>query len=402
MARRNSLLLRCAGVLNPLKAVRAAAALWRDGRAASAFGGVGMLRMAWEQAALHILDNLGRREYYTNALYDPALSWPQKRAFISTRNTARYVGVLTPRRYAGLFANKLAFSHFFGAAGLRVPRLYGVFEPTWGHTIGGAPLRTDADLAALVEEEGLEEFVLKPVESERGQMVLPLRCGPGGLVGPDGTAYSWDDLVVHMTDEARLRKTYPDDAEPPRAFLVEERLRPHPDLRELTSETLCTVRVVTLVTLEGQVQVLGAVFRLPECDRGVDNLSQGGIAIPVDLEAGTLGEGVFANTAPPVRYRTHPLNGKPFYGLRLPGWEDAMALARRAALAFPQARAIGWDVGFAAGGPVLVEGNHDFAAWVTQQAYHRGLFQGEFRRAYLALSDRGRRRAQAVSATEGR
>ncbi len=122
MARRNSRLLRCAGVLNPLKGARAAAALWRDGRTASAASGVGMARMAKEQVALYILDNLTRKEYYVNALYDPALSWQEKRAFISTRNTGRYVGVLTPRRYAGLFANKLAFSRYFGAAGLPVPR----------------------------------------------------------------------------------------------------------------------------------------------------------------------------------------------------------------------------------------------------------------------------------------
>jgi hypothetical protein len=335
MARKNSRLLRCASALNPLKVARATGALWRDGRRASAASGVSMFRMAWEQAALHILDNLGRREYYVNALYDPALSWAQKRAFVGTRNTARYVGVLTPRRYEALFRNKIAFSRFFGAVGLPVPRLYGVFEPAWGRTADGTPLRTAADLARLVQEQGIKGFVLKPVESERGQMVLPLSRCAGGLVAPDGTTYTWDALVAHMTDKERLRKTYPDDAAPPRAFLVEERLRPHPDLCELTSETLCTVRVVTLVTLEGEAQVLGAVFRLPECDRGVDNLSQGGIAIPVVLETGTLGEGVFANAAPPVRHRTHPVSGKRFHGLRLPDWEAAMALARTAALAGP-------------------------------------------------------------------
>jgi len=35
---------------------------------------------------------------------------------------------------------------------------------------------------------------------------------------------------------------------------------------------------------------------------------------------------------------------------------------------------------------VVVEGNNDFGMMITQQAFHRGTFQGEFKRTYLVLT----------------
>ena len=70
------------------------------------------------------------------------------------------------------------------------------------------------------------------------------------------------------------------------------------------------------------------------------------------------------------------------------------ALALDAARAFPLARAVGWDIGLSTRGPVLIEGNHDFSMAVTQRANHKGLYQGELRRTYLAL--RGKRRPGAA------
>ncbi len=154
-------------------------------------------------------------------------------------------------------------------------------------------------------------------------------------------------------------------------------------------ETLCSARVVTLITPEGRVEVLGAVFKLPGWDRGTDNLSAGGVGVTVDLSTGTLGEGFLYKKLPPRLFKDHPATGKRFCGVRMPNWQRALELARRAALVFPQARVIGWDIGFSARGPVVVEGNNDFGMMITQQAFHRGTFSGEFKRTYLALTGKG-------------
>ncbi len=388
MAYKDTRLKRYASMLNPLKALRLARDLWRTGREAARESGVGMLHIAREQTALYLLNNLNRREYYMYDLQNPALSWEEKKAFISDKDSGRYIDLFTPRRYTALFKNKLAFGRIYGALGLPLAESYGVYDPAWGRTPDGGPLRTAEDIERLLAERGVREFVIKPVESSQGRMVLPVKLVDGRWHCPDGSRYSVEDLVAYMNDEERLRVAYGPGGTPPRTFLFEERLRPHPDMRHFTEETLCSTRVVTLLTSDGDVEILGAGFKLPGVDRGVDNLSQGGLNIAVDLETGELMEGVFYKSVPPTRYRTHPTTGKDFYGFRLPLWDEVKQTAVKAALAFPLVRAIGWDVAATTRGPVVLEGNDSWAVEITQQAYGRGLLQGRFVDTYRALSGR--------------
>jgi len=53
----------------------------------------------------------------------------------------------------------------------------------------------------------------------------------------------------------------------------------------------------------------------------------------------------------------HPDTSLPLKGFRLPFWDEAMTLARRATALFVPLRTIGWDVAITAEGPVLIEGN---------------------------------------------
>jgi hypothetical protein len=219
-------------------------------------------------------------------------------------------------------------------------------------------------------------------------MVLPVLLVDGRWACPDGSRYSADDLVAYMNDEEKLRVAYGEGGTPPRTFLFEERLRPHPDMQQFTRETLCSTRVVTLLTHRGDVEILGAGFKLPGIDRGVDNLSQGGLNIAVDLDSGALMEGVVYKSVPPTRYKAHPVTGKDFYGFRLPLWDEVKQTAVRAALAFPLVRAIGWDIAATTRGAIVLEGNDSWAVEITQQAYGRGLLQGRFKETYQALSGR--------------
>ena len=56
-------------------------------------------------------------------------------------------------------------------------------------------------------------------------------------------------------------------------------------------------------------------------------------------------------------YETHPLTGKRFDQVCIPGVESAFRMCQEAAMKLPQVRYIGWDVAFSASGPVIVEGN---------------------------------------------
>lgn len=164
------------------------------------------------------------------------------------------------------------------------------------------------------------------------------------------------------------------------SFLVEERIRPHPELADFIGPTLCTARVLTIVALDGSPRIVGAVFKVQPLAVGVDHLLYGAIASWIDLETGVLGAG---------RTRTHcdyvtviPGTTRQLVGYRLPLWPQVKQLALDAALAFPYARAIGWDIAVSDRGAILIEGNERWSPSLLQLPAPRGLMDGELAALY--------------------
>jgi hypothetical protein len=106
-------------------------------------------------------------------------------------------------------------------------------------------------------------------------------------------------------------------------------------------------------------------------------MKAGGLLSPIDLDGGTLGlacQGYGGGDHP-----VHPVTGAPIPGLVLPDWAAARALVVAAhATAFADYAMVGWDVGFAADGPILIEGNGKPGVLMPQRAARRGLGTGRY------------------------
>jgi hypothetical protein len=89
------------------------------------------------------------------------------------------------------------------------------------------------------------------------------------------------------------------------------------------------------------------------------NLTQGGLAAPIDLAAGTIcGPALQYHSRLGVVFRDrHPDTGHEFRGYPVPMLDDDDALGLRAYQAFPSLYFIGWDIAITQKGPVLIEGN---------------------------------------------
>ena len=121
---------------------------------------------------------------------------------------------------------------------------------------------------------------------------------------------------------------------------------------------------------------------------GVDHMIHGATVAEVDLRTGALGPGR-RKQDPAIAHHVLPGREWRFVGYRVPYWAEARALALQAAAAFPWARVIGWDVAVSDAGPVLIEGNHNWSAELSQVPASRGVYHGEFK----ALVDALRRNA---------
>lgn len=154
------------------------------------------------------------------------------------------------------------------------------------------------------------------------------------------------DLVEHLRSKNR-------------PYIVQRRMKPHPDLKRLTSGALPTVRALTILNERGRPEIVGASFRMSVgSNRTVDNIHAGGLACQVSLEHGTLG--MASNLGSDARlgwHGRHPTTGAQINGTRLPFWDELKHLAVRAHSAFEGRVVIGWDISIDEEGPVIIEGN---------------------------------------------
>lgn len=170
----------------------------------------------------------------------------------------------------------------------------------------------------------------------------------GRFSGPGGEELDAGELFSRLSERARQRPQ-----------LVQKRLSAHPEIADLTSGALTTVRVSTCLDEGGEPEVVGAVLRMAiGSNRTVDNLHAGGIAAGVDLEKGSLSAA--SNLGMDARLgwlERHPDTGAEIVGRTLPHWHEIRALAIEAHRAFDDRVVVGWDIGVTDKGPLVVEGN---------------------------------------------
>ena len=170
---------------------------------------------------------------------------------------------------------------------------------------------------------------------------------------------------IEVTGNTDLRALYERIALNGQYFILEDLIRPHPELERLNPDSVNTVRVVTFLDREGPV-VLDSFLRTGRRGSFVDNGGAGGIFVHVDPATGaTDSHGIDERG---FVYGSHPDHAYRFYGIRLPLWEEALKTAKAAALTIPGARYVGWDLVCTEDDRwIVVEGNA-MTMYIGQQA----------------------------------
>lgn len=321
----------------------------RETRAEHPQGSVRLLRRG--------ADLLGRRgftldEAYTLDLFDPALGAADLDDRISKRRMIREQALLNPNSLSHLTEDKGIFYRHARLAGVRVPELYAILcesGPAWTH--GGEVLQGPDDWAGYLRSGVPDEFVVKPSRGYYGLGVRLVTRGPDGVLRVNGHGTTTAEALCRELAADRMFHMY----------LVQERLRDHPDLPG-DGQALQTARVITLMDRANRPRIVNSQFRMAVGGGPIDNFHGGTtgnvLAIVEDLEDGTLGGVIRAGER--RRFEIVPpgtVPGTPPPGSRLPLWDRVVELVHDAARHFLPMRCIGWDVAVTADGPVIVEGN---------------------------------------------
>lgn len=151
-------------------------------------------------------------------------------------------------------------------------------------------------------------------------------------------------------------------------FVIQEHLKNHPMIDKIYSKSLNTLKLITILCDNGQVEFFDAVFRFGANGNFVDNASQGGIFVGVS-ELGFLQEvgyhepGIKKNLIVSGR---HPDTNVVFGGMKLPFWNELLDAAKRFHKFFYGIPSIGWDVAITPNGFVFTETGEDWEIPVYQ------------------------------------
>lgn len=161
-----------------------------------------------------------------------------------------------------------------------------------------------------------------------------------------------------------VEKLYVKDFDSPAAMLayirehglvvLEHVLPQHEDMARLHPSSVNTMRILTDL-VDGQVHIAYITVKMGRGSGVCDNSGQGGILCRVDPQSGKIispATDDYFNV-----YEKHPDTGIVLQGYQLPMVDRAAAMAKEAALVFPQVGHVGWDMAITPTGPAIIEGN---------------------------------------------
>lgn len=292
-------------------------------------------------------------EAFANGVLDPALGSDERSRMYSTHRRETIQNRLNPPRLASFSEDKLAFARYMDALSVPSPAVYGTVGRAGGWSAtDGRPLRGAGDFARMLLGETPHEVVIKPVMGCQGDGVHLLRREPGGLRDHRGGPVDPGELHARLVADPEYE-----------LFIVQERLRNHPGLEEINpSPALQTLRLVTLVTLDGATRLLFGSVKFVLGGAATDNVRGGRTGngdAAVDLETGTVGPVMLARPdgAGCTAHDAIATTGRRVAGRILPFFAEAREMVLRAAPHLLPMRTLGWDVALTPRGPVVLEAN---------------------------------------------
>ena len=140
-------------------------------------------------------------------------------------------------------------------------------------------------------------------------------------------------------------------------YIFQEAIDQHPELNRINPSCLNTLRILTGMAEDGSFPVLGAILRIGQGQKHIDNAHAGGLFAGVDRETGRLRSRAHAFIQfGGATYEQHPDTGTVFDNFEIPYFAEAVDLAQRAHAKLPLLY-VGWDIGITPDGPVIIEGN---------------------------------------------
>lgn len=322
--------------------------------------GVGLLRQFRQLFVLATFLNIPPDDYYKFRLFEKNVP-SEVKGFLGEKIKAQLLSRLNDQLDCLDLNDKVRFHHRCTTANLPVIPIIAV-------------INKGKHLDSTIDRRGFPkvDLFMKKSRSSHGAGA-ELWC----YIAGDG---GWKNGQLILSD-AQLQEHFRDQSLDC-LVIVQPRLINHPELQTLSLIGLCSVRIVTHCYPEGDPSILLAALRMPQGLSHVDNCSAGGIAASISLDTGRLSNAVSMTVGSPVIAR-HPDTGTAITGFQVPFWSKVVEVALRGHRNFGEFAFLGWDIAITAEGPVIVECNTNWGAWIAQVPQGRYLGDTQFVDCYM-------------------
>ena len=185
------------------------------------------------------------------------------------------------------------------------------------------------------------------------EYVKGLKCGV--FVKEAQTSAGGHGVTYIKAEDLTIEKIYEIARQYKTDVIVQKELRQHIDMARLNSSSVNSLRMYSLLGLDGKAKIYSSVVRMGVDGGKLDNYSAGGMTCGI-TENGKLRK--YGINKLGDKLEEHPTSHVRFEGYQIPSFEDAKKLIEKAHPMIAHYRSIAWDIAIREDGtPVLIEAN---------------------------------------------
>ncbi|MCB5284019.1 MAG: hypothetical protein LHW45_00265 [Candidatus Cloacimonetes bacterium] len=257
-------------------------------------------------------------------------------------------------QYKYLTEDKALFADLCQVYGIKHPKVYLKFSKSTFFDLSNQVLKHD-QVDEMIAGVRHNRLFLKDSLGSEGVGIHSFNRGEDGLFH-EGSAVLSAGFISGSFKNKQL--------------ILQEGLVQDGQLAALNPSCLNTFRVLSKYQ-DGGVEIIAAMLKIGARGKPVDNVSQGGMMVEVDVETGILGQ--FGRIPYDMVDHTEiPGTNTKFGGVRIKRWDEARDLVKRTAIAFHELKFIGWDIALLEGGAYVIEGNFNLGI-IAHQIFGKGL-----------------------------
>jgi len=252
------------------------------------------------------------------------------------------------KKTSALVEDKIKAYFLFSELGYRIVKpLFvteeGCFDPV------DSEFLDDNNLLTWLSKSASSKLFIKPVGGRGGKgIIIARRVNDNYYV--DGKAVNLDFLST-------LKGRY----------IVEPGIKQSSYVSSVYSNSVNTLRVITKRSKKsGEIHIIAITLRMGCSGREVDNSSQGGLLMGIDIDTGHSTNGYAVYEYGSERFYQHPDTGYNFSGFNVRNWTEFKRELMSIAKNMKAINLAGWDIAITDDGPLVIETNVQFGLDHTQ------------------------------------